>query len=359
MGDETLPAEERRLTSFSHGAGCGCKLGPDQLSEVMASLRLPGLPREVMVGLDAGDDATVWRLDDERAIVVTLDFFTPIVDDPYDWGRIAATNAMSDVYAMGGTPFLALNIVAWPVDDLPLGMLASVLQGGVEAAAKAGVAVLGGHSITDPEPKYGMVVLGFVHPDALITNAGAQPGDTLFLTKPLGLGMISTAVKRGVATDDQVLAAVETMMTSNADAAAAMVEAGAHAATDVTGFGLLGHLQKLLAASGVGATIDASVVPLLPGVIDLARTDVVAGGTKRNHASVSSVTDWGTCKLPEQLLLADAQTSGGLLIATPDPDRMRSALHNHGVASAEIGSIIDGVTASIRVTGRIGEYPPR
>jgi selenide,water dikinase len=311
-----------------------------------------------MVGLDTGDDATVWRLDDERAIVATLDFFTPIVDDPYDWGRIAATNAMSDVYAMGGTPFLALNIVAWPVDDLPLGMLTSVLQGGAEAAARAGVAVLGGHSITDPEPKYGMVVLGFVQPDALITNAGAQPGDTLFLTKPLGLGMISTAIKRGVATDEQIRVAVDTMTSSNAAAAAAMVEVGARAATDVTGFGLLGHLQKLLAASGVGANIDASTVPFLPGVLDLARTDVVAGGTKRNHASVNATTDWGVCTLPEQLLLADAQTSGGLLIAAPDPIRMGAALRDHGVPSAEIGATVDG-GPSIKVTGRLGEYRPR
>ena len=198
--------EERRLTSFSHGAGCGCKLGPDQLLEVMGSLQLPGVPPEVLVGVDTGDDAAVWALDEDRAIIATLDFFTPIVDDPYDWGRIAATNAMSDVYAMGGTPFLALNIVAWPVDDLPLGMLSSVLQGGVDAATNAGVAVLGGHSITDPEPKFGMVVLGSVDPAQMTTNAGAQPGDTVFLTKPLGLGMISTAAKRGVATDEQLQA---------------------------------------------------------------------------------------------------------------------------------------------------------
>ena len=215
--------EERRLTSFSHGAGCGCKLGPDQLLEVMGSLQLPGVPPEVLVGVDTGDDAAVWALDEDRAIIATLDFFTPIVDDPYDWGRIAATNAMSDVYAMGGTPFLALNIVAWPVDDLPLSMLSSVLQGGVDAATNAGVAVLGGHSITDPEPKFGMVVLGSVDPAQMTTNAGAQPGDTVFLTKPMGLGMISTAAKRGVATDEQLQVALDTMTTLNADAAAAMI----------------------------------------------------------------------------------------------------------------------------------------
>ena len=308
------------------------------------------------MGIDTGDDATVWKVDEDRAIVATLDFFTPIVDDPYDWGRIAATNAMSDVYAMGGAPFLALNIAAWPVDDLPLSMLTSVLQGGVEAAAKAGVAVLGGHSITDPEPKYGMVVLGFVHPERLLTNAGAQPGDRLFLTKPIGLGMISTAAKRGVATDEQLAAALDTMTLLNADAADAMNEAGrTHAATDVTGFGLLGHLHKMVSASGVSARVDAGAVNLLPGVLDLARGDVVAGGTKRNHAWVSPTTDWGDCTLPEQHLLADAQTSGGLLIATGDPDALRSALSHRGVAFAEVGEIVESPDGGIEVVGRVRE----
>ncbi|HEY6567404.1 MAG TPA: selenide, water dikinase SelD [Actinomycetota bacterium] len=347
---------ERRLTSFSHGAGCGCKLGPDELRSVIGALRLPDLPSEVLVGIDTGDDATVWQVDDDRALVATLDFFTPIVDDPYDWGRIAATNAMSDVYAMGGSPFLALNIAAWPVDDLPLSMLTSVLQGGVEAAAKAGVAVLGGHSITDPEPKYGMVVLGFVHPDKLLTNAGAKPGDRLFLTKPIGLGMISTAAKRGVATDEQLTIALDTMTTLNADAATAMTAAdGTHAATDVTGFGMMGHLFKMLDASDVAARIDADAVPLLPGVLDLARSDVVAGGTKRNHAWVSPTTDWGECTLPEQHLLADAQTSGGLLIATVNPEALRAALTERRVPFAEIGEIVEGPAGRIEVTGRAGE----
>ncbi|MGB7806395.1 MAG: selenide, water dikinase SelD [Actinomycetota bacterium] len=347
--------EERRLTSFSHGAGCGCKLGPDQLLEVMGSLQLPGVPPEVLVGVDTGDDAAVWALDQDRAIIATLDFFTPIVDDPYDWGRIAATNAMSDVYAMGGTPFLALNIVAWPVDDLPLGMLSSVLQGGVDAATNAGVAVLGGHSITDPEPKFGMVVLGSVDPAQMTTNAGAQPGDTVFLTKPLGLGMISTAAKRGVATDEQLQVALDTMTTLNADAAAAMIRVGVRAATDVTGFGLMGHLAKMLGASGVAATLDAGAVPLLPGVLDLAQRDVVAGGTKRNHASVAPTTDWGACTLPEQYVLADAQTSGGLLIAAPDATALRASLAELDVSHAEIGRVTEGSGGAIEVRGRFSE----
>jgi selenide,water dikinase len=342
-----------RLTSFSHGAGCGCKLGPDDLAGVLRGLSIPAIPHDVLVGTDTGDDAAVWRLSDDRALVATLDYFTPIVDDPYDWGRIAATNAMSDVYAMGGTPFLGLNIANWPVEDLPLDLLGRVLQGGIDAAAKAGVAVLGGHSITDPEPKYGMVVLGFVDPRRMLTNATARPGGRLFLTKPLGLGMISTAVKRGSATPELLAVAVELMTTTNAAGAEAMVAANADAATDVTGFGLLGHLHKLLMASEVSATVDAGSVPLIPGVLDLARGDVVPGGTRRNHAFVDPSTDWGELTRPEQLLLADAQTSGGLLIATREPDVLAAALADRAVPFAEIGEVTNGTPGAISVGGRI------
>ena len=245
--------EQRRLTSFSHGAGCGCKLGPADLETVLGTLSLPELGPDVLVAADTGDDAAVVRLPDGQALVATLDFFTPIVDDPYDWGRIAATNALSDVYAMGARPFLALNIVAWPVDDLPLEMLGQVLQGGIDVASKAGAAVLGGHTITDPEPKYGMVALGLADPERIVRNSTVPPGAHLFLTKPLGIGIATTAHKRGVAEPELLAAAVELMTTPNDAASEAMVEAGAEAATDVTGFGLLGHLQRMLAASGVGA----------------------------------------------------------------------------------------------------------
>ncbi|MGH2635255.1 MAG: selenide, water dikinase SelD, partial [Actinomycetota bacterium] len=258
---------ERRLTSFSHGAGCGCKLGPSDLTSLLETLALPGLGEEVLVAADTGDDAAVVRLPGGQALIATLDFFTPIVDDPYDWGRIAATNALSDVYAMGGRPFLALNIVNWPVDDLPLEMLGQVLQGGIDVATKAGAAVLGGHSITDPEPKYGMVALGLAEPDRIVRNSTAVPGARLFLTKPLGLGIVSTAVKRGVAEPALVARAVELMTTLNDDASLAMRETGAEAATDVTGFGLLGHLHRMLRASGVSATIRADAVPVLAGVL--------------------------------------------------------------------------------------------
>jgi selenide,water dikinase len=344
---------ERRLTSFSHGAGCGCKLGPGQLAEVLAGVSLPPPPGELLVGTDTGDDAAVWLLPDGRGLVATLDYFTPIVDDPYDWGRIAATNAMSDVYAMGGTPFLGLNIVNWPIDDLPAQMLARVLQGGVDAATGAGVAVVGGHSITDPEPKYGMVVVGSVDPDRMLTNATARPGDRLYLTKPLGLGIISTAVKRGVATDELTATAVDLMTTTNAAGSAAMVEAGASAATDITGFGLFGHLHKMLVASGCGAVVRADHVPLIDGVRGLARDGVVSGGTQRNRDFVDASTDWAQLDQEEQLVLADAQTSGGLLIATPDPEALEAALAARGVPVAQIGTVVEGRAGTIRVEGRL------
>jgi len=344
---------DRRLTSFSHGAGCGCKLGPSELERLLGTLSLPELAGEVLVGTDTGDDAAVVRLPDGHALIATLDFFTPIVDDAYDWGRIAATNALSDVYAMGGRPFLALNIVSWPVDDLPLPMLGQVLQGGIDVATKAGAAVLGGHSITDPEPKYGMVALGLADPDRIVRNSTAVPGARLFLTKPLGLGIVSTAVKRGVADPDLVTSAVELMTTLNDDASLAMLEAGAEAGTDVTGFGLLGHLHRLLLASGVAARLDASAIPVLEGVLDLARIDVVPGGTKRNHAHVSPHVDWADLTAPEQFILADAQTSGGLLIAATDGDRAAGELEARRVPFAEIGVVEEGPPGRIRALGRL------
>ena len=343
---------ERRLTSFSHGAGCGCKLGPDQLNEVLGTLMLPGVPSDVLVAADTGDDAAVYALDDHRALVATLDFFTPIVDDPYDWGRIAATNAMSDVYAMGGAPFLGLNIVSWPIDDLPAEMLGRVLQGGADAAGAVRVPVLGGHTITDPEPKYGMVVLGFVDPRRMLRNSTAVAGDALVLTKPLGLGMISTAVKQGVATDEMLATAVDLMTTPNKAASEAANEVGADAATDVTGFGLLGHLHRMLLASGVSAQVDVGSIPLIDGALDLARSGVVPGGTQRNHSYVSQHVDWGDLAEPEQLLLADAQTSGGLLVATREPDALLEALDGRGVSASTVGLVTAGRPGAIRISGR-------
>ena len=313
------------------------------------------MPEEVLVSAETGDDAAAYRLPDGRALVATVDFFTPIVDDAYDWGRIAAANAFSDVYAMGATPALALNVASWPVDDLPLELLVEVLRGGQDVARAAGAVVLGGHTITDPEPKYGMVALGFVDPERIVRNSTAPPDAGLFVTKPIGTGIVSTAIKRGIAAEGQVRAAVELMTSLNAGASAAMVEAGAEAATDVTGFGLLGHLQKLLEASGVAASIDAGSIPVLPGVLDLARRDVVPSGTKRNHAYLRSFVDWGVLTEPEQLVLADAQTSGGLLIVASGrrAARLVEEAGRRDVAMVGFGATEPGPPGRIRIDGRL------
>jgi selenide,water dikinase len=315
------------------------------------------MPAEVLVSLETGDDAAAYALDERRALVATVDFFTPIVDDPGDWGRIAAANAFSDVYAMGAEPRIALNLVSWPVEELPLELLGEVLRGAGEVAREAGAAIVGGHSITDPEPKFGLVAMGFADRDRLVRNSTAPPGARLFLTKPLGTGIVSTAIKRGRASEEQVRAAVATMVALNADPARAMVAAGAEAATDVTGFGLLGHLHGMLAASGVAARVDAGAVPLLPGVLDLARAAVVPSGTRRNHAHLAEHVDWGKLTEPEQLVLADAQTSGGLLVAARDADRLRGELEARGLTWAEIGETLEGTPGRIAVHGRVREEP--
>jgi selenide,water dikinase len=346
--------EPVRLTRFSHGAGCACKLSPDDLRTVLGLVHglEPVADPQLLVGMDTADDAAVYTLRDDLALVVTTDFFTPIVDDPYDWGRIAATNALSDVYAMGGTPLLALNLVAWPRDDLPFDLLARVLDGGAEVVRSAGALVGGGHSIDDAEPKYGLAVVGTVHPDDLLTNAGARPGDALVLTKPIGLGMISTAVKRDAASPELVAEAVRVMTALNADARDAALEVGhdVHAATDVTGFGLFGHLRELLTASGIAGEVDAEAVPVIDGVRDLVAAGMVAGGTQRNHAFVSDVVDWGALPESEQLLLTDAQTSGGLLIAVSGnrAPALVAALERRGtLAAAVVGRTIAGSAGHI------------
>ena len=348
---------EVRLTRFSHGAGCACKLSPADLRTVLGLVH--GLDRDpdpnLLVGLDTADDAAVYRVRDDLALVVTTDFFTPIVDDAYDWGRIAATNALSDVYAMGGTPLLALNLVAWPRDGLPFELLARVLDGSNDVVRRAGAVVGGGHSIDDPEPKFGLAVVGTVHPERVLTNRGAQPGDALVLTKPIGLGVISTALKRDAAPAHLVDEAIRVMTTLNADARDAALELGdaLHAATDVTGFGLLGHLREMLHASGLAGDVDADAVPVIDGVRDLLAAGMVAGGTQRNHAFIDDYVDWGTLALDEQLLLADAQTSGGLLlaVAAASADQLVRALETRGtLAAAIVGSTRDGEPGTIAIT---------
>ena len=314
-----------RLTQLSHGAGCACKLGPGELESVLDRLAAPGDPA-LLVGSSTRDDAAVYRLTDELALVQTADFFTPIVDDPYDFGRIAAANALSDVYAMGGEPRLALNLVAFPLAELGSDVLGRILRGGAEIAAQAGVAIAGGHSIDDPEPKYGMAVTGVVHPERFVANHGARPGDALHLTKPLGAGLITTAAKRGLAGEGVIAAAIETMTELNRDACRAALEAAASAMTDVTGFGLLGHLHELCDASGVAAEIQGSAVPSIVGAAELAENEHChAGGSRRNAEYAAGFTTFAEdVAAPRRFLLADAMTSGGLLVAVP-PERTADA----------------------------------
>ncbi|MFM7224605.1 MAG: selenide, water dikinase SelD [Actinomycetota bacterium] len=347
--------ETVRLTTFSHGAGCACKLSPDDLRTVLGLVRAGTGPADpdLLVGYDTADDAAVYRLRDDLAVVVTTDFFTPIVDDPFDWGRIAATNALSDVYAMGGTPLLALNLVAWPRETLPFELLARVLDGGATVARDAGCLIAGGHSIDDAEPKYGLAVVGTVDPNAVLTNAGARPGDALVLTKPIGIGAVTTAVKRDLAPPAAVETAVALMTTLNAGARAAAVEVGVHAATDITGFGLLGHLREMAVASGSDAEIDLGAVPTIAGARELLDAGVVAGGTQRNLAFVSPDIDFGSLTETDRLLLADAQTSGGLLLAVA-PDRAEALVaacrHDDTPAAAVIGRMTGPGPGRIRVT---------
>jgi selenide,water dikinase len=306
---------------------------------------------ELLVGADEGDDAAVLRLDDERALVLTTDFFTPIVDDPADWGRIAAANALSDVYAMGGRPVIALNLTAWPADTLPLSILADVLRGGASVAAQAGCLVVGGHTIDDPEPKYGMAVVGFASPGRLFTIDKARPGDTLVLTKAVGTGVVATAHKRGAAAPDVLAAAVASMTTLNAAASEAGRAAGVTAATDVTGFSLLGHLHRMLRASGASAAVSAAAVPLLPGARELTAAGYVSGGTRHNMAYLEPWVSIAP-EVPDEVavLLRDAQTSGGLLLASPSPDALVAELARRGTLAAVIGQVTAGAAGHITVS---------
>lgn len=272
----------------------------------------------VLVGYDDKDDAAVVRLSDGKLLVQTVDFFTPIDDDPYTFGQIAAANSLSDIYAMGATPLFALNIIGFPINVLPKLDLIKILQGGIDKAQEAGISIVGGHSIDDPEPKYGLVVTGEVAEENLITNSNAQSGDKLILTKPLGTGIIATAVKRGVANKEAMAKSAKSMVTLNKFAAEVMMGIGVNSATDVTGFGLLGHLSEMCEASNVSAKIDYQALPFLPSVKKLAEKGVVPGGTKRNLKFVQDKVQFGEYLTDiDKLLLADAQTSGGLLISMP------------------------------------------
>jgi len=306
----------------------------------------------VLIGTDTADDATVYRFGDDLALVQTVDYFTPIVDDPYQFGQIAAANSLSDIYAMGARPLFALNLVGFPA-SLPLDLLTEILRGGADKAREAGIAIVGGHTIDDPEPKYGLVVTGVVEPDRVYTNAAAQVGDVLILTKPLGLGIVSAAIKRGLASDALIDRAVAVMSTLNRAAAEAMVQVGAHACTDITGFGLLGHLHEMTTASGVGAVIRLGPVPVLDEAWTLAAQGLVPGGTVANRDFLRDAVVWDAAISPaQQWILCDAQTSGGLLIAVPPgkATALREALRAAGaLASAEIGTIVEDPTGRIQV----------
>jgi selenide,water dikinase len=326
-------------------------MGPAALAQVLRSVTMPA-SSDVLVGLGVPDDAVVYRLSDELALVQTMDFFPPIVDDPYIYGAVAAANALSDVYAMGGRPVLALAIAAFP-EDLPPAVIAAILQGGADKAAEAGVSVAGGHTVVDKEPKYGLCVTGLIHPAQVTTKAGARPGDLLLLTKPVGTGAITTAHKRGVVAEDHLAAAIASMLRLNRRAAELAVALGVRCATDITGFGLLGHAAEVAKSSDVGLRISAGRVPLLSGALEYARSGVLPGGLGRNR---EHLLDEGLVQIEAGLdealahLLFDPQTSGGLLLALPQAEaaRFRQGMAEAGEACWEIGEVVEG--AGIEVT---------
>jgi selenide, water dikinase len=351
MTDQT----EIRLTQLAKRAGCAAKHPPGYLLPLLGALPALTDPN-VLVGSATADDAAVYRLSDDLALVLTTDFFTPIVDRPYDFGAVAAANALSDVYAMGGRPLAALNLVGFPDATLPAEVLGDILRGAAAKAKEAGIDIVGGHTIKTDEPIYGLAVVGTVHPDKVLSNAGGRAGDVLILTKPLGLGIITTASKLGEDKQGAIAEAIEVMTTLNRNAAEAVADIGANAMTDVTGFGLLGHLRNLTSASGLAARVWLDEVPVLPAAWDYVRAGIAPGGT---HANLKFLTDWvafdADLSKEERLILADAQTSGGLLIATP-ADRsaaMLEALGRAGVLTpAIVGCLEPGPPGRMYVSRR-------
>jgi selenide,water dikinase len=351
----TLSEKRVRLTELAACAGCAGKLSQTELGRVLNKLPQSAYrDPNVLVGFDNSDDAAVYRLDDQISLVLTTDFFPPIVDDPYDYGAISAANALSDVYAKGGRPVAALNIAAFSRDMDPE-IVARVLEGGAAKAAEAQVPIVGGHTVDDREPKYGLAVTGVIKTGTHVPNSGAKPGDVLVLTKAIGTGVITTAGKAQVVTEDVLAGAVESMSTLNRGASEAMMEVGAHAATDITGYGLLGHLHTMLKASKASARVSLDAVPVLPGARNLLERGVAPGGTHRNVESLQGKIDWSEDLDDfDRLLLCDAQTSGGLLIAVPEGrvDRLQKALLAHGCKfAAVIGQVESGSVGRIRVVG--------
>ena len=335
-----------RLTSFSHGGGCGCKIAPGVLADILKRSSGFPVPKELLVGIETSDDAAVYKLNDEQALVATTDFFMPIVDDPYDFGRIAATNAISDVYAMGGTPIMALALVGMPINKLPLDIVGKIIQGGESICAEAGIPIAGGHTIDSVEPIYGLVVMGLVHPSRIKRNADARPGDKLILGKPLGVGILSAALKKNLLDAAGYAAMIENTTKLNKPGKALAELGGVHAMTDVTGFGLLGHLLELAGGAGLAARLDMKQIPLLPGVHELAESGCITGASGRNWAGYGHDVTLASGITPvQQALLTDPQTSGGLLVSCA-PDTVEEVLalfRREGFAhAAVIGEMASG-----------------
>ena len=334
-----------KLTQFTHGLGCACKMQPADLEKILKNLPLTTDPN-VLVGNNSADDAAVYQVNPEQAIVQTLDFFTPIVDDPYDFGAIAAANALSDIYAMGAKPLFALNIVAFPVQRLPLEVLENILLGAADKATEAGISIIGGHSIDDTEPKFGMCVTGLVHPEKAWKNIGAQPGDLLILTKPLGTGIISTAVKSGLAGEDAAAEACKWMKQLNQKAALAFSKYHVNACTDITGFGLAGHLTEMTRGSQVDAEIDFGTLPFMSQVKELALAGAIPGGTHNNLQFYKEWINWkAILSEPEKLMFCDAQTSGGLLVSVPGKNKVQ-VLNELSVQGVECAVVIGRITGT-------------
>jgi selenide,water dikinase len=347
MNDQAI-----KLTQFSHGGGCGCKIAPAVLSEILAKTPNHAFPKELMVGTETADDAAVYKLNDHQALVATTDFFTPIVDDPYDFGRIAATNAISDIYAMGGRPIMALAVVGMPLDKLPLEVIGQILAGGEAVCAAAGIPIAGGHSIDVLEPIYGLVALGLVHPDKVKRNSEARAGDVLVLGKPLGVGILSAALKKGALSDDGYRQMIEHTTKLNTPGARLSEMDGVHALTDVTGFGLAGHLLEVCRGSKVGATVRFGDLPVIAEAVEFVKGGVSTGASTRNWNGYGKDVDLPPDALEwQQKLLSDPQTSGGLLVACEPAvvDQVLAEFRKDGFAEAKvIGELTTGA-ARIRV----------
>ncbi|GJJ01702.1 selenide, water dikinase [Duganella rhizosphaerae] len=346
MNNEAINPAAIKLTSFSHGGGCGCKIAPGVLSEILKNSSGFPVPKELMVGIETADDAAVYKLNDEQALIATTDFFMPIVDDPYDFGRIAATNAISDVYAMGGTPIMALALVGMPINKLPIETIGQIIKGGESICAEAGIPIAGGHTIDSVEPIYGLVVLGLIHPSKVKRNADAKAGDVLVLGKPLGVGVLSAALKKDKldAAGYQAMIANTTKLNKPGKALSEM--AGVHALTDVTGFGLLGHLLELARGAKLAAHLEMSQIPLLPGVEQLAHDGYFTGASGRNWEAYGKDVDLSpSVSQAQQMLLTDPQTSGGLLVScdAASVDEVLELFRREGFGEAAvIGRMAEG-----------------